>query len=387
MHRNNQAIELLLDHGADITYTHDVYGNALHAACMAGNRSIAQLLLRRGISADERGGIYDHAIFAALFHPRGATLEALGPVASHVKQPNIQHSDFGTPVTAAVLARDRHSVRALLARGADANLQGGTYGTALQAAAAHATKAMVSLLLKHGAKVNTLGGRYGTALQAASAREWKCFRVEPRSPDITDSTDGAASMSSTEVSDDDVFTVDNPSTYRDSSTVRERQRNEPKYVEVNVLAIVRFLLEHGADVDAEGGDYGTALHTAIHLRHEDVAKVLFAHGARPDDHILSCFDERSKIQCRDRFLGGELRPLEDSREGERDSYVYRPSNRDSVGWREYRTIDLEDDKSDKENGKLRCGTGEMQRAEERERRRKTRKAWSSQVQKFQACLD
>ncbi|KAL9634407.1 MAG: hypothetical protein Q9164_004109 [Protoblastenia rupestris] len=367
--RNIKAIELLLDHGADITYTHDVYGNALHAACMAGNRFIAQLLLRRGISADERGGIYDHAIFAALFHPRGATLEALGPVADHVKQPNMLHSDFGTPLTAAVLACDRHSVRTLLARGADANLQGGTYGTALQAAAAYATKAMVSLLLKHGAKVNTLGGRYGTALQAASAREWNHLRVEPWSSDNKEITDGAVSMSSTEVSDDDVCPVDSSSTYRNSNTVRGTQRNEPKSVDVNVLAIVRFLLEHGADVNAKGGDYGTALHAAIHLQHEDVAKVLFAHGARPDEHILSCFDERSEIQCRNRFVGGELRPVEDSREGERDPYAYRPSNWDDrINWREHRFINLEEDTSDKEKGEFRCGNGKMQRAKEQERR-------------------
>ena len=345
---------------------------------MAGNRSIAQLLLRRDISADERGGIYNHAIFAALFHPRGTNLEALGPVASHVKQPNIQHSDFGTPVTAAVLAGDRHSVRALLARGADANLQ---------AAAAHATKAMVSLLLKHGAKVNTLGDRYGTALQAASARERKRFQVKPQNSNNKKSTNRAAEMSSTEVSDDDVLSVDSSSAYRNSSTVRGRKRNEPKYVEVNVLAIVEFLLEHGADVNAEGGDYGTTLHTAVHLQHEDVAEVLYAHGARADDHILSCFDERAKIQCRDRFLDGELRPLEDSREGKRDPYAYHPSNWDPVGRQEYRTIDFEDDDSDEEKKKFRCGTGAMQWAQEQERRRKTRKAWSSQVQKFLSCLE
>lgn len=78
MYHNEQAVVLLLDHGADITYTHDVYGNASHAACITGSRSTAQLLLRHGISADERGGIYDHPIFAALFHSGVATPKSQG---------------------------------------------------------------------------------------------------------------------------------------------------------------------------------------------------------------------------------------------------------------------------------------------------------------------
>lgn len=141
----------------------------------------------------------------------------------------------------------------------------------MPAAAAHANKAMVYLLLKHGANVNSLGGRYGTALQAASARRLSRFRVEPRSSDDKKSTDGAA----TEDSADDVVSVDSSSMYRDNRTIRGRQSDESKYVVVNNLAIIRFLLENGADVNAEGGDYETAFHAAIHLQHGDIAKMLF----------------------------------------------------------------------------------------------------------------
>ena len=53
-----------------ITYTCPIHGNAFHAGCMAGQSSIVQLLLQRGMSADEHGGIYTyhHAIIAAPLH-------------------------------------------------------------------------------------------------------------------------------------------------------------------------------------------------------------------------------------------------------------------------------------------------------------------------------
>ena len=51
--------------------------------------------------------------------------------------------------------------------------------------------------------------------------------------------------------------------------------------EANVLQLVTLLLEHGADVNLRRRDGMTALHTAGHRGHAEVARLLLEHGADP----------------------------------------------------------------------------------------------------------
>ncbi|KAJ7658332.1 ankyrin repeat-containing domain protein, partial [Mycena polygramma] len=43
--------------------------------------------------------------------------------------------------------------------------------------------------------------------------------------------------------------------------------------------IVRILLDHGADVNTAGGEYGSALHGAAAVDHMDIVRILLEHGA------------------------------------------------------------------------------------------------------------
>ncbi|KAI4122117.1 MAG: hypothetical protein LQ338_005993 [Usnochroma carphineum] len=346
--RNDAAVELLLDHGADMTYTHHVYGNPLHAACMEGGSSTVQLLLKHGISADERGGIYDHAIFAALFHWRN--FEAVAIFANHIKDLNLQHAEFGTPLIAAVLAGDRASVQVLLERGADVNLQGGTYGTPLQAAATHSNEAMVRLLLEYSAEVNALGGRYGSALQAACARKGDRVLTKRRKRSLRSKVDRAISLASTDADDTDGDSESSSSAWSDDS------------VQLSMLGLVDLLLQHGADVNAEGGVYGTSLHAATHFRHDDLVKKLLAHGARPTDAITRYFVKGLKTQYSSQIVGGELQPIEES-----DGDNTYPINWDRVGEKERRFIPVDKDELDREKSALSWDIGAEEWAETRRR--------------------
>ena len=43
---------------------------------------------------------------------------------------------------------------------------------------------------------------------------------------------------------------------------------------------MKLLIEHGADVNARGGEYGNALQIASYKGHEEIAKLLMENGAR-----------------------------------------------------------------------------------------------------------
>ena len=106
----------------------------LQAACKAGNRCIAILLLSQGA------------------------------------QPNLGITDLGTPLQAAVIGGNEDIVELLFNRHADPNISGGLYGTPLQAAASYGRINAVRALLDKGADVNVKGGHFGSALSAAIAR-------------------------------------------------------------------------------------------------------------------------------------------------------------------------------------------------------------------------
>ena len=368
---NGPAVELLLELGADMTYTDPIYGNALHAACLAGPSSIVQLLLQRGVSADERGGMYHHAIFAALFHQGREQdhKEVLRIVAGEMKDLNFRHSDFGTPLITVVLAGERELVQDLLDRGADINLPGGVYGTPLQAAAAHSDKAMVLLLLKNNADVNARGGRYGTALQAASARNLVPILNNRRGRSESEDSDRATLTSSSKTNDNCVTSSDASSAYSRSSADSRRHRLESRYIWITGLEIVDLLIKHGADVNVMGGEYGTALHAAIHLRREDVAQKLLASEARLTDAITSCHVKGSRSQCRKRVADENF-----LRSG--GSEGLDPGPQGNWDWRngwKGRIVYPDQDESDKERGGYHDRTYIMEAERERERRREKRK--------------
>jgi hypothetical protein len=112
-HQN--AVNFLLDRGADINATGGYYGTALQAAVYGDSESIAKLLLDRGANINAQGGFFGNALQAASF------------------------------------TGYKSMVQLMLDRGADFNAKGGRYGSALQAAIAEDEIEIVELLLLNGA--------------------------------------------------------------------------------------------------------------------------------------------------------------------------------------------------------------------------------------------
>lgn len=173
--QNKLVVELLIDRGADVNAEGGQLGTALQAACSKGcDENIANLLLDKGADVSILGGEYGSALNAVCsLNPRDEShkrlmIERLLDSGAELNEPC---GRCGTALQAACKGGTIDMVRMLLDRGAGVNVQGGEYGTALQAACKGGMIDIVRMMLDRGAEVNVQGGQCGTALQAACASQ------------------------------------------------------------------------------------------------------------------------------------------------------------------------------------------------------------------------
>lgn len=126
-------------------------------------------------------------------------------------------------------------VKVLLQHGADCNLKTGEHGSSLVATAIHGSAKVTKLLLDAGAYINAQSTQYGTPLIAIMAQKWGSCYAEMGHTDS--STHGCHSC------------------------------------------CAKVLLEYGADIDAQGGSFGTALQAAKKVGNEKGVKMLLEWGA------------------------------------------------------------------------------------------------------------
>ncbi|OQE06082.1 hypothetical protein PENVUL_c020G06499 [Penicillium vulpinum] len=133
--------------------------------------------------------------------------------------PNTRDPKTGaTLLYTAATEDDNLRVKTLVAHGADVNLEGGQYGTALHGAAVAGYWFMMGLLLSSGANVNAQNRHIGTPLMAVMVQTWNgdCLRAKGN-----------------------------------------------KFCSLKChRCCARVLLDWDADVDAKGGEFGTALQAA-----------------------------------------------------------------------------------------------------------------------------
>lgn len=266
-----QVIELLIDKGADVNEEGGYFGTALQAACSRGRyEPIVHLLLDKGADENIRGGEYGSALNAAcLFVQWEVPLpyDENSPWIDLEQLPLIEwFLDRGVELNepcgrggTALQAACEHSlielVCILLDRGAEVNVQGGKYGTALQAACVGKYKDMVGisrLLLEHGADAHAQGGFFGSAWHAAAAQLDR------------DSTTVLQQLLDLGVDINDARGKQHPTALHaalgrvlpsDSLLTADHTDLE---VEISINRI-RFLIDHGADVNLAAGIYGSPL--------------------------------------------------------------------------------------------------------------------------------
>ncbi|KAI8304429.1 hypothetical protein K4K61_006192 [Colletotrichum sp. SAR11_59] len=156
MHGREQAVQILVDAGADIHFCggNNFQRNALQIACGHGNEKVVDILLSAGAKVNE-----------ALSKPAHPTH---GSLASPVV---VTRYNGRTALQAAAERGHDHLVSRLLSLGADVNAPPSpTAGyTALQAAAGGGYMKILKLLLQQGADINGASAKYKgyTALQGA----------------------------------------------------------------------------------------------------------------------------------------------------------------------------------------------------------------------------
>ncbi|KAJ7242059.1 ankyrin repeat-containing domain protein [Mycena rebaudengoi] len=192
-------------------------GSAMHIACQRGHLELVQLLIDNGFDIHARLNPFGAALHAAAHGGHTAVARLLIENGACINDGDdiASWTTYGSALQTASFMENVEMIRFLVVNGADVNSDGGKAGTALQQVSRRGYEEMVCILIQNGADVNVRG----------------------------DGSKGSALMMA---------------------------KNE---------AIARILLKHGADVNAVGGWYGTALHKASCLGMEERVRLLIEHGA------------------------------------------------------------------------------------------------------------
>lgn len=277
---------MLLDYGADIDRTIEIFGGALQIAAQEGDIEMVQLFLDKGadVNVSSVGGHTNHALMGAVRNNFDAIMRLLLDYGADV---NVQDGYIidqaagrgdtevlSALLDAGVLEENRQrfldqslqsaarwgSSQActwLIKQGANVNYEGGAFGSALQAAVCESyrprhdtTLSIARLLLENGADVNLAGGEYGGALMAAICNT---------SGDIVKMlVDSGANINARGGELDSILQA----VTRHAST-----------------STIRWFLDLGTDPLTVGGKYGTALHAASYKHNIEVMKLLIERGA------------------------------------------------------------------------------------------------------------
>ncbi|KAJ5816413.1 hypothetical protein N7447_008646 [Penicillium robsamsonii] len=207
----SDVVTLLLNKGANCTYSHVHYGRALNIALPLGHPDIVPILLENGTDANtsscnyldvvlallERGQVstvgkkvVEVAIIVKVLLKNGAvdvkhefynlaphkacmkfnppnTCDDIDQSQIVLSDPNIR-GEYGTAIEDASFSGYQVIVELFPENRGDVNLQGGEQSTALQMAARNGHREIVALLLDHGADATMKRELYDTALEAAT---------------------------------------------------------------------------------------------------------------------------------------------------------------------------------------------------------------------------
>lgn len=252
---NIQIVQMLLDQGAGVNSEGRVFGSALQAAAQSNHVDVIRLLLDHG--ADVEGSRSDGLTLLQTAAHEG-NVEIVKRLIEHGADVNAatDHSKYGTPLQEASYQGHLDVVRVLLHGGADINVRHKIHGTALKNAVNWDRMAVVEVLLNAGAESTAEDGVLDSALQAACG-----FKHFPRSPDLRLIQ----------------FLLDKGA---DPNAQNERH-DTLLYMACSrgELAVATMLLTHGADPDIQGGKLGTALAAASYKGSMKLVQTLLAHGA------------------------------------------------------------------------------------------------------------
>lgn len=274
----------------------DRHGSALQAACHAGLSEVVMLLLESGANVNRYFGTAVQAAAAS------GQRDIVALLLQRRAQVNTLNGHFGNPLNAAASGGHEEIVNMLIVAGARVNARGGEYGYPLQSAARSADIDTVKLLIEAGAGVNAQGGCYGYALQAATiglpvsalaaaVAEFEISDVVGKRQELAEYFEFLRNRNARYQSRDcGVFgrMLQNPAggAFGDVQEAFMDDEERAKLLFLNApaecestLNVVKLLLDAGAEPDARGGIFYSAIHAAAHAGQLEVVQLLLESGA------------------------------------------------------------------------------------------------------------
>ncbi|KAL7894282.1 ankyrin repeat-containing domain protein, partial [Trichoderma sp. TUCIM 5745] len=270
--------KLLISESINKYITQHDLGRALSIAASEGDTDMMQLLLEAGASPDV-SGYNGTSLEAAL---RGGHINALELLEKHGT------TIITPPARECSFKYNEELAKYLLDRGADINMQYEDDGTALHAAVSDGNERLFQLLLERGADVNAVHERLGTPLQTVctftndyTTRFIKMLLDRGADPNVRGGRFDTALQAACAILSENHMGLLKSRTNRLNTTEGER-RIAPRQV---VMQNIQLLINHGADVNIQGGERGLALHAlAASIEPETckLIKLLLDKGAKVD---------------------------------------------------------------------------------------------------------
>ncbi|KAL9100680.1 MAG: hypothetical protein Q9163_003967 [Psora crenata] len=291
----NKLVQMLLNKGADINAQGGEYSNALQAASYGGHEKVVQILLDKGADVNAQGGRYRNALQAASSKGYDKVVQMLLDKGADI---NAQGGEYGNALQAASYRGYDEVVQMLLDKGADINAQGGDYGNALQAASYKGYNKVVQMLLDNRANINAQGGWYGNALQAASYKgDDKVVQILlDKGANIN--AQGGKYGNALQAASYGGYNTLQAASYRGYDILQAASYKGHNKV-------VQMLLDNGADVNAQGGEYSNALQAASYRGHDKVVRLLVNHDA-----VVNWKDTQGRTPFHLASAGGRMKMVE-----------------------------------------------------------------------------
>ena len=319
----------LLDHGAHAEYPDETHWAPLHYAVFGGVEAV-QLLLDHNADINLRDGEGGTLLFGALFDRRSlASVVVDADIDANIDADIDAEIDANIDTnTDANLDADIDLVRLLLKRGADPNIPNYHHSSPLHRASSGGWLEIVRLLLSYGAKVEEKDKEGKTPFQMAASmgrlEVMKFLSEQGAVVDVRDHTEMTPLHEASEGGHIDVmlwllnYGADANSRRRDGCTpmhmaagrslgleavqvllehnahinLQDDKGKTPLHMaltyfyspsEGKVVNILRRLLEHGADPNIRDHNHSTVLHQASSCGSLEVTRLLLSYGANIDE--------------------------------------------------------------------------------------------------------
>ena len=266
-----QAVQAIIEHGADVNAVNNKGQTALFIACSDGQENFVKILLDAGTDPNITDKSKDSSLHSAIYGH--CSIESLNELISHGAHVDAVNDIGETPLLTACKAGQTESVSLLLKLKADlsiANIDG--YTSLHFAAVADCSADTVLQIIEYGADVNAVDKRNRTALLLSCLNVNSCSIVKIL----------LAAGADPIIADDEGFSCLHAAIYGHCSKETLQALidhgadiDAKKEDGTNALLSactkgqsesVRFLLEAGADVNITSPDGNTSLHFAVYGR-------------------------------------------------------------------------------------------------------------------------